>query len=111
MYVTSDVHMTFRVSLCLAAAQRADLKVEADMIRKSGSSKQWRRKCVQNCGMSGSSFDHYDIILVEKTTAARGGIYIIMRTYRVIYTLTLPVSFFEGLAKGYVISSVNSWRP
>lgn len=30
--------MNFRVSLCLAAAQRADLSVEADMMRNSGSS-------------------------------------------------------------------------
>jgi hypothetical protein len=80
MKYTNDVHRTFHVSLYLAAAQRADLRVEADMIRQSGSSNQWRRKCVQNCDMRGSSFNHHDIILVEKTAAASGGIYLIMRT-------------------------------
>jgi hypothetical protein len=61
--------------VCLDHTQPPELAT-----RQSGSSNQWRRKRVQYCGMWGSSFDHHDIILVEKTTAAKGGIYLIMRT-------------------------------
>jgi hypothetical protein len=48
-------------------------KIEADKIRHSDLSNQWRKNVCK-----GSSFHHHDVILVEETAAARGGIYLIM---------------------------------